>query len=70
MFQKTLVYLYLRFFLKEQFFSEGGEQKGNDHINLEDTYKKIGRYMGPPDLLANIFSYDRHAHASWATPSS
>lgn len=66
----ALVYLYLRFYLKELVFSEGGEQKGDDHLNLEDTYKKIGRYMEPPDLLANIFSYYRHAHASWASTAS
>jgi hypothetical protein len=70
LFLTALVYLYLRFFLKELVFSEGGEQKGDIHVNLEDPYEKIGRYKEPPDLLANIFSYYRHAHASWATPSS
>lgn len=24
----------------------------------------------PPDLLANILPYDRHAHASWAATAS
>ena len=49
----ALIYLYLRFFLKELVFSEGGEE--DDHINLLEYIKKSGG-IGNRPIYWLIFS--------------
>ncbi len=66
MFEKGISIFIFPFLPKRTCFLKGEGVGGVGRL----SNKKNRAVWQPPDLLANIFPYDRHAHASWAAATS